>query len=101
MEGENVRDIIDKLRKYAELRGEEAVELSEELDTLYNHLKARYLDILWEMKDTEAVNKLVELALSLLEKSERSLIEELALIALLDIFATDLYDKFVGPIVRE
>lgn len=93
----NLKDILDRVQRYTELSEDEMYDLYDELDTLYNELISRYLEALARPQDNlELVRRIIDLVAMLLAKEKRSLEEELTLIALLDILATDLYNKTVG-----
>lgn len=85
------------LKKYNELSNEEASDLYDALDQLFNEARSRYLDVLWNRDENpELFDKLVNLVITMLRKHDRDLREDLILIALLDLFATDLHDKIYG-----
>ncbi|MEM0031811.1 MAG: hypothetical protein QXS24_01835 [Desulfurococcaceae archaeon] len=94
--------VIEKLSKYFELTRDDMFELYDQLDTLYNEIITKYLEALADPKSNEQlVKKLFELALLLLNKDSLSVEEELTLISILDILATDLHDKTIGFISAE
>ncbi len=96
------RSILEKLGRYFELSEDDALYLYDELDTLYNELRSKYLEALVEPgKNRELVERILDLTRKLLLKSEKSLEEELMLIALLDILATDVHDRVAGLITGE
>jgi len=98
----STRSLLDKLERYFELSEEDALDLYDELDTLYNELRSKYLAALLEPdKNRELAEKIFDLTKKLLLKDERSLEEELTLIALLDILATDIHDRVVGLVTAE
>lgn len=89
--------ILEKISRYAELSESEMDDLYDHIDSLYNELISKYLEaLLVPHRNKELVDKIVGLARSLLEKENRNMEEELMLIALLDILATDLYNKTAG-----
>ncbi|MEM4528353.1 MAG: hypothetical protein QXS23_04095 [Desulfurococcaceae archaeon] len=93
----NIEKAVEMLKKYNELSSDEMNDLYDILDTLFNEIRSKYLDILWNPgENIELFNQLLDLAITLLGKRERSLQEDLVLIALLDLFATDLHDKIFG-----
>lgn len=93
--------LIELISKYTDLSEEEALELYDAVDTLYNEIKMKYLEILIDPeKNHESYIKLIDLLKTLLRKENRNIEDELQLIALLDIIATDLYDRTIG-IVEE
>lgn len=90
------------LDKYFSLTEEEALDLYDMLDTLYNDIKSRYLEaLLRPSENEELVGKIIRLTGELLSKEERSFEEELQLIALLDILSTDVHDRTIGFITEE
>jgi hypothetical protein len=98
----SVKEILGKLDKYFELAEDDALELYDALDTLYNELRSKYLEALVEPeKNRELTTRILDLAKTLLVKSEKSLEEELVLIALLDILATNIHDQYIGLITPE
>lgn len=98
----DIRVILSKLDRYFQLSDEEALDLYDDLDTLYNDLKAKFLEALvYPDKNRELVDKVLGTAVQLLKKESRTLEEELVLIALLDILATDLHDRTIGFIPAE
>jgi hypothetical protein len=98
----SVKSILEKLDKNFELSEDDALDLYDELDTLYNELRSKYLTALAEPeRNKEIIEKIFDVTKKLLLKNERNLEEELALIALLDILATDIHDRVVGLITVE
>jgi len=96
------QSILEKLSRYFELSEDDALDLYDELDTLYNELRSKYLEALVEPgKNRELVERILDLTRKLLLKSEKSLEEELMLIALLDILATNIHDQYIGLITPE
>jgi molybdopterin/thiamine biosynthesis adenylyltransferase len=86
--------IVSLLERYFQLSEEEAVDLADELDSLYNELKSRYLEALWKPEENrELAEKIIKRAVELVKAGSLGFEGELALIALLDILSTDLYDK--------
>jgi hypothetical protein len=69
---------------------------------MYNELITKYVEALMNHETSkEIVKRLFDLASNLLSKESISVDEELILIAILDILATDLHDKTVGFIYDE
>ena len=65
-------------------------------------MKAKYLEaLLRPQENKEVISKLFEVLLTNLEKQDRTLEEDLVLIAVLDILSTDLYDRTIGIEVAE
>ncbi len=92
----------ERLLRYFELSDEEALELYDELDQLYNELKARYLEaLIYPDKNRELVNTVINTTIALLDKPSKNTEDELMLIALLDILATDLHDRTMGLVEVE
>ncbi len=98
----STKSLLEKLERYFELSEKDALDLYDELDTLYNELRSKYLAALLEPnKNRELAEKIFDLTKKLLVKDEKSLEEELTLIALLDILATDIHDRVVGFMIAE
>jgi len=98
----SVKSVLEKLNKYFELSEEDALNFYDEVDTLYNELRSKYLTALAEPeKNRDLTERIFDLTKKLLVKSEKSLEEELTLIALLDILATDIHDRVVGLVTTE
>jgi len=94
----SIEYILAKISRYTELSEEEMGELYDHVDSLYNEMISKYLEALLEPgENREIVNNILQLTKTLLEKKERSIEEELTLIALLDILASDLYSKTALP----
>lgn len=95
-------NLVDVIAKYRELSEEEMIELYDLIDMLYNEIKSKYLEVFINPEENnELFMKLINLTKDLLQKEGRSLEEELQLIALLDIIATDLHDRTIGFITEE
>ncbi|MEM4827835.1 MAG: hypothetical protein QXK07_07350 [Desulfurococcaceae archaeon] len=91
-----MQSITSRLSRYFQLSEDEALDLYDELDTLYNELKARFLEALvYPDKNRELVDRILNMVSKLLTKESRTLEEDLLLIALLDILSTDLHDKTI------
>jgi len=89
--------IAEKLSRYFELNVDEQEELYDLADTLYNELISKYLEALASPEENKPlVESVSKTAIELLGKKERGLLEDLALIAILDIICTDLHDRLVG-----
>lgn len=89
--------ILEKISRYAELSESEMDDLYDHIDSLYNEMISKYLEaLLVPHKNRELVDRIFKLARSLLEREDRNIEEELMLIALLDILASDLYNKIAG-----
>jgi len=98
----SIEDIVKKLDNYFELSEDDALELYDELDTLYNELRSKYLTALLNPgENRELANSILDLTKKLLVKNEKNLEEDLLLIALLDILATDIHDRFIGLITTK
>lgn len=94
--------ILEKLAKYFELSRDEMLDLYDTVDTLYNELITKYIEAMMNHETSkEIVEKLFDLASNLLSRENISVDEELILIAILDILATDLHNKTVGFIYAE
>lgn len=95
---EQSRDEIIKrlLEKYWDLSEREAEELYDAMDEAYNEAKAVFLDALWEPESSELASILLNKLKTLLAKMDRSVEDNLMLVALLDIFSTDLHDKYIA-----
>ncbi|MGC9012663.1 hypothetical protein [Thermogladius sp.] len=90
------RELARAVERYFQLSEDEAVDLADELDTLYNNMKAKYIELLWKRGEGgEGAAGILKRAVELLNKEELSQDEELILIALLDILSTDLYDRYL------
>lgn len=90
------------LDRYFQLELGEMEDLYDLVDEVYNVLGAKYIDALASPEENkELVGKLFTLARSLVSKTERSIEEELMLIAIMDIFANDLYFKLYGEEHRQ
>lgn len=97
-----IETIRKMLENYFVMSEDEALDLYDALDTLYNEIKSKYLELLLEPdKNKELVKRMIRVTTELLSREERTFEEELQLIALLDILATDLHDRFVGFVVEE
>ena len=91
------QEIIEKINRYFELGNEELEELYEFLDDLYADYSSRFLEALGKPEEYKGfLNEFFALVKSLITKESRSMLEELALIAILDILASDLYERLVG-----
>ncbi|MEM4596336.1 MAG: hypothetical protein QXQ91_03745 [Nanopusillaceae archaeon] len=102
MQGVTVQSIVSRLSRYFQLSEDEALDLYDELDTLYNELKARFLEALvYPDKNRELVDRIFDMVSKLLMKESRTLEEDLLLIALLDILSTDLHDRTIGLVEEE
>lgn len=98
----NRKLIIEKLSKYFELTQDEMYELYDQLDVLYNEMITRFLEAVANpTSNKQLTTKLFELASVLLNKDSLNIEEELTLIAILDILASDLHDKTIGFISPE
>jgi hypothetical protein len=96
------KTLVEKISRLLELSEEEAEELYDVVDTLYNEYSSKYIEaILKPEENRELVNQFITVTKQLLEKENRSFIEELALIAALDIIAMALHDKLIGFIEVE
>jgi hypothetical protein len=94
--------IAEKLSRYFELNVDEQEELYDLADTLYNELISKYLEALASPEENKPlVESVLKMAIELLGKKERGLLEDLALIAILDIICTDLHDRLVGFVEAE
>ncbi|MEM4769856.1 MAG: hypothetical protein QW579_04465 [Desulfurococcaceae archaeon] len=92
-----MQSIVSRLSRYFQLSEDEALDLYDELDTLYNELKARFLEALvYPDRNRELVERIFDMVSKLLTKESRTLEEDLLLIALLDILSTDLHDRTIG-----
>ncbi|MEM4889347.1 MAG: hypothetical protein QXJ64_07915 [Thermosphaera sp.] len=92
-----MQSIASRLSRYFQLSEDEALDLYDELDTLYNELKARFLEALvYPGRNKDLVDRIFDIVSKLLTKESRTLEEDLMLIALLDILSTDLYDRTIG-----
>ncbi|MEM1695327.1 MAG: hypothetical protein QXE66_07050 [Desulfurococcaceae archaeon] len=97
-----MQSIVSRLSRYFQLSEDEALDLYDELDTLYNELKARFLEALvYPDKNRELVDRIFDMVSKLLMKESRTLEEDLLLIALLDILSTDLHDRTIGLVEEE
>ena len=93
----DIRDIIERLNRYFELGDKELEELYEFLDDLYADYSSRFLEALGKPEEYKGfLNEFFALVKSLIIKESSSMLEELALIAILDILASDLYEKLLG-----
>lgn len=93
---EEAERLAKALKRLFELGRDEAVDLADELDSLYNQLKFEAMGALWDPEQRRGeAEKLVEMAAELLGKKDRSLLETLALVALLDAISTSVYDRFL------
>lgn len=90
---ETIKRLLDK---YWDLAEREAEELYDAMDEAYNEAKSVFLDALWEPEGSELASVLLNRLKELLAKPERSVEENLVLVALLDIFSTDLHDKYIA-----
>lgn len=94
-----LRELANRILRYNALSEGEMLDLYDELDTLYNNMISKYLEaLMYPNKNKDLANKIIELTTKLLIKDSKSIEEELVLLALLDILATDLYNKTVGLI---
>ncbi|MEM4224402.1 MAG: hypothetical protein QXX93_00380 [Desulfurococcaceae archaeon] len=92
-----MQSITSRLSRYSQLSEDEALDLYDELDTLYNELKARFLEALvCPDRNRELVERIFDMVSKLLTKESRTLEEDLLLLALLDILSTDLHDRTIG-----
>lgn len=90
-------ELVNRISNYNALSESEMLDLYDELDTLYNNMISKYLEaLMYPNKNKDLVNKIIELTTKLLVKDSKSIEEELILLALLDILATDLYNKTAG-----
>ena len=97
-----MQSITSRLSRYFQLSEDEALDLYDELDTLYNELKARFLEALvYPDRNRELVERIFDMVSKLLTKESRTLEEDLLLIALLDILSTDLHDRTIGFVEAE
>ncbi|MEM1618935.1 MAG: hypothetical protein QXE77_05230 [Desulfurococcaceae archaeon] len=97
-----MQSIVSRLSRYFQLSEDEALDLYDELDTLYNELKARFLEALvYPDRNRELVERIFDMVSKLLTKESRTLEEDLLLIALLDILSTDLHDRTIGFVEAE
>ncbi|MEM1879126.1 MAG: hypothetical protein QW721_03605 [Desulfurococcaceae archaeon] len=97
-----MQSIASRLSRYFQLSEDEALDLYDELDTLYNELKARFLEALvYPDRNRELVERIFDMVSKLLTKESRTLEEDLLLIALLDILSTDLHDRTIGFVEAE
>jgi len=93
----DIRGIIERLNRYFELGDKEIEELYEVLDDLYADYSSRFLEALGKPEEYKSfLDEFFTLVKSLITKESRSMLEELALIAILDILASDLYERLVG-----
>jgi len=93
----NLQEIIEKINRYFELGDKELEELYELLDDLYADHSSRFLEALGKPEEYKGfIDEFFALVKSLITKESRSMLEELALIAILDILASDLYERLVG-----
>ncbi|MEM4661311.1 MAG: hypothetical protein QXQ73_01330 [Desulfurococcaceae archaeon] len=93
-------ELVNKISRYNALSEDEMLDLYDKLDSLYNDIASRYLEaLMYPDKNRELVNKVIELTTKLLTKDNKSIEEELALLALLDILAADLYNKTMGLVL--
>lgn len=93
----NLQEIVEKINRYFELGDKELEELYELLDDLYADYSSRFLEALGKPKEYKGfIDEFFALVKSLITKESRSMLEELALIAILDILASDLYERLVG-----
>jgi hypothetical protein len=93
----NLQEIIEKINRYFELGDKELEELYEFLDDLYADYSSRFLEALGKPEEYKGfIDEFFALVKSLIAKESRSMLEELALIAILDILASDLYERLVG-----
>ncbi|MEM4912997.1 MAG: hypothetical protein QW579_02205 [Desulfurococcaceae archaeon] len=97
-----MQSIASRLSRYFQLSEDEALDLYDELDTLYNELKARFLEALvYPDRNRELVERIFDMVSKLLTKESRTLEEDLLLLALLDILSTDLHDRTIGFVEAE
>lgn len=74
------KTLVEKISRLLELSEEEAEELYDVVDTLYNEYSSKYIEaILKPEENRELVNQFITVTKQLLEKENRSFIEELAL----------------------
>lgn len=99
---ERARRTAKALPRYTTMGQQELEELYEDVEMLYNELRSKYLEALAEPeKNRGLVESLVGKTVELLLMDERGLVEEIALIGLLNLFATDMHDRLAGYIVAE
>ncbi|WP_440059451.1 hypothetical protein ACSU1N_06595 [Thermogladius sp. 4427co] len=88
--------LVKAVERYFQLSEDEAVDLADQLDYLYNDIKSKYLEALWNPSEKkELADAIIKKAIELLKLENLDIEKELELIALLDILSTDLYDKFL------
>ena len=93
----NLQEIIEKINRYFELGDKELEEFYELLDDLYADYSSRFLEALDKPEEYKGfIDEFFALFKSLITKESRSMLEELALIAILDVLASDLYERLVG-----
>lgn len=93
--------IVDLISKYHTLDNERLEELYDQVDNLYNELVTKYTDALTSPDaNKETVDRVLELAKILIAKENRTIEEDLILIAILDIIATDLHFRLYGGFVE-
>lgn len=91
------QSLLDMITKYHELDREKLEDLYDQVDDLYNELVARYIEAISSPSDNkEIIDKIISHAKSLIAKGDRTLEEDLILIAILDIIATDLHYRLYG-----
>lgn len=92
MESAALERLVALLGKYGELGGDELEDLYDLADDVYNAAKSKFLEALLDPK-SETATRIIGMAIELLKKERRTFEEELLLVALLDIIATDAYDR--------
>lgn len=89
--------LLDMITKYYQLDQETLEDLYDQVDNLYNELVTRYLEAISSPSDNkEIVDKIIGYAKSLIAKRNRTIEEDLILIAILDVIATDLHYRLYG-----